>query len=143
MLTYYHVDSLADEYKSQGNDGDDLANRPPYEYYCINRHYFDFENENNDKEEDDQLDEDEIDEAYDKLVNENNAALKPAADFPDHKWKALWATWTMICEYRRRAMYTCPDAFSMYIYNDFNAYGLQELIENAVSSPRVRSWLGH
>lgn len=40
----------------------------------------------------------------------------------------------MICGYRRLAPYTCPDMFGMHIFNDFNGYGIQELIENLLSS---------
>ena len=36
-------------------------------------------------------------------------------------------------EYERRATYTDPDNFDMYIYNDFHGYGFQELLENLVS----------
>ncbi|KAI1871409.1 uncharacterized protein JN550_004403 [Neoarthrinium moseri] len=113
----------------------EVDNREPHDYYCINRHFFDIENENNAKDEDDQLDEDEIDDHYDEYLKKNGAALKPASDFPDqNKWIAMWETWTVICDYRRRATYTCPDFFGMYVYNDFNGYGLQELIENLLAS---------
>lgn len=115
----------------QPKDIEDLSNRPPYEYYCITRHRFDLENENNEKPEDEQLDEDEI---YDKLQSmASDVSLKPAAEHPEHKWIVMWQTWKMLCEWRRRASYTDPDNFSMYIYNDFNGYGLQELVENFVS----------
>jgi hypothetical protein len=114
------------------SDGEDLSKRDPYDYYCINRHFFDFEDENEDKDDDDQLDEDELGEKYEEMCKEDNEALKPTAEFPDHKWVALWETWTLICDYRRLATYTCPDMFGMHIYNDFNGYGIQELIENLV-----------
>jgi len=45
----------------------------------------------------------------------------------------MWKSWEMVCEWKRLASYTDPDNFKMYIYNDFNGYGLQELIENRVS----------
>ena len=45
----------------------------------------------------------------------------------------MWESWKNFCEYNKRASYTHPDLFHMYIYNDFHAYGLQELIENLVS----------
>ena len=110
-----------------------MSKRDPYEYYCINRHFFDVENENEDKDEDDQLDEEELEEHYDEMFKDSNVALKPVAEFPDHKWIVLWETWTLICEYRRLATYTNPDMFGMHIYNDFNGYGIQELVENLVS----------
>ncbi|KAF7538140.1 hypothetical protein G7054_g3187 [Neopestalotiopsis clavispora] len=53
--------------ESSKSDGEDLSKRDPYDYYCINRHFFDFEDENEDKDEDDQLDEDELGEKYEEM----------------------------------------------------------------------------
>lgn len=73
-------------------DDKDLSKRDPYDYYCITRHFFDFEDENEEKDEDDQLDEDELGEKYEEMFKDDNEALKLAAEFPDHKWVALWET---------------------------------------------------
>jgi hypothetical protein len=43
----------------------------------------------------------------------------------------MWKGWTMLTDWMRRADYTDPDSFGMYIY-DFHWYGLIELIENLV-----------
>jgi hypothetical protein len=51
----------------------------------------------------------------------------------------------MFSEYRRRSTYCDPDNFGMYIYNDFNGWGLQELMENLVrqcASPYKISSIG-
>ena len=58
---------------------------------------------------------------------------KSPSEHPDWKWVMMWESWKNFCEYNKRADYTHPDLFHMYIYNDFHAYGLQELIENMVS----------
>lgn len=42
-------------------------------------------------------------------------------------------TWMIMTEWYRRASYCDPDNFDMYIYNDWCAWGLQELQENLVS----------
>ena len=47
-----------------------------------------------------------------------------------------WSGWKMYSDYKRRAGYCDPDAFGMYIYNDFQGWGIQELIENFVSLGR-------
>ncbi|RYP93357.1 hypothetical protein DL770_000546 [Monosporascus sp. CRB-9-2] len=118
----------------EGNrDDDDLENRPPYEYYCLTRPFFDFENENEDKDEDEQLDEDEIEDRYNELVtSKDSVATKPAADHPDHKWISMWQAWKKYCHLKRHALYTNPDMFGMYIYNDFHGYGIQELVQNTL-----------
>ena len=123
----------------EGNRGDDnLENRPPYEYYCLTRPFFDFENENEDKDEDEQLDEDEIEDRYNELLTstKDSVATKPAADHPDHKWISMWQAWKKYCYLKRHALYTNPDMFGMYIYNDFHGYGIQELVQNTVCNPQ-------
>lgn len=85
------------------------------------------------EDEEDLPDKEEIIDKYNEgLKAKDNNAGKPAADFPDHRWVAVWETWKLFCEYRRRASYTCPDLLGMHIYNDFHGYGLQELVENMV-----------
>ena len=59
---------------------------------------------------------------------------KTAAEEPGEKWIAMWKTWTMKCDWMRRGSYCDPDNFGMYIHNDFFGYGIQELVENMVSS---------
>ena len=46
-------------------------------------------------------------------------------------------------EWHRRASYCDPDNFNMYIYNEWRAWGLNELHENLVSWLRLRysAWL--
>lgn len=89
-------------------------------------------NENKEKDEEDQLDEDELDKKFEGLTNVENV-LKPASDFPNETWIAMSAAWKTSLDYHRRVTYTCPDLFDMHIYNDFCSYGVIECIENLVS----------
>ncbi|KAI1258102.1 hypothetical protein MGN70_001148 [Eutypa lata] len=115
-------------------DHDEMAKRAPYEYYCLQRPFYDYEKENEEKDDDEQLDEDELGEQYNAKVAgaKDTPANKPAAEHPDYKWISMWRTWTKCCDLKKRAFYTCPDAFGMYIYNDFNGYGIQELVQNTL-----------
>lgn len=92
---------------------------------------------------DDEVEEDEDDDeeggigAYKKGFDAENKAgimLEPAKDHSDHKWVIMWAGYKMFVDYRRRSNYCSPDSFGMYIYNDFEGWGFQELIENFVSN---------
>ena len=58
---------------------------------------------------------------------------KPASEHPDWYWVVMKGTWLIMTEWHRRASYCNPDLFDMYIYNDWYAWGLQELQENLVS----------
>ncbi len=85
----------------------------------------------------DRKDEDEFDEWYREgfdAESNDGVILEPAKDHPDHKWTIMWKGYKMFMDYRRRSNYCSPDRFDMYIYNDFEGWGYQELIENFVSS---------
>lgn len=119
-----------------------MGSQPPenndpalHDYVVIQRHMFDVEAENNAKAEEDQLDEDELDDKYEELTNAKNV-MKPASDFPGHKWIAMAEAWKLSLGYHRKATYTCPDMFAMHIYNDFCSLGIIECMENVVSIPR-------
>ena len=58
---------------------------------------------------------------------------KPSSEHPDWPWTLMDGAWSVADEWRRRTDYCNPDAFDMYIYNDFYGYGLMELQENLVS----------
>ena len=58
---------------------------------------------------------------------------------------AIYATLCALATFPRtmiRAQLLDNDNFGMYIYNDFNGYGLQELIQNIVSGPTRRDLCG-
>ena len=120
------------------DSSDDSSDPPPYEYYCRPRPFFDFEKENDDKDEDEQLEEDDLTDAYNESLGpEKNIAKMPAANSPDHKWISMWRSWKKYCDLKRYTMYTDPDSFGMYIYNDFHGYGIQELVQNTVCEAQL------
>ena len=41
-------------------------------------------------------------------------------------------SWMTLCDASREASYRSPDNFGMYIYNDFEGYGLMEMVENCL-----------
>lgn len=99
----------------------------------MHRPHFTYKAENREADED--LDDDELHAKYKKDFEEaikSDIILEPAKDHPEWKWTILWAGFKAFSEYRRRSNYCCPDRFSMYIYNDFEGWGLQELMENQV-----------
>lgn len=107
---------------------------PDHEYIGMHRPHFDYEIENRILGEDSKEDE-EFDDWYEagfKTEIKAGVMLKPAKDHPNHKWVIMWEGYKMFMNYRRRSKYCSPDRFGMYIYNDFEGWGFQELIENFV-----------
>lgn len=103
---------------------------PQYEYIGIHRPHFDYEVENRVTRE-----HGDIHEWYSKGFDADNRAgviLEPAKDHPEHKWCMIWEGYKMFMDYRRRAKYCSPDNFDMYIYNDWEGRGYQELLQNFV-----------
>ncbi|KAI1387461.1 uncharacterized protein F4822DRAFT_406569 [Hypoxylon trugodes] len=95
------------------------------------RPFFDIENENWDKDEDDQLDEEDLLEQYNEEAKaEDNIEMKPAVEHPNHRWVAMWETWKLFSTWERRASYTNPEFFNMHIHKQFHSHGMQELVEN-------------
>lgn len=83
-----------------------------------------------------EFDQDELIDRYNAMVEDKTGpGIKPVAMFPDHAWVSMWKSRMIASDNTRLASYRCPDNFGMYIYNHFFGYGMQELIENQVSSP--------
>jgi hypothetical protein len=101
---------------------------------CVLRPFFDFKAENAVAAEPQEL-EDVFREYQKQAEAEIEAKIidQAARDYPDRKWVMLWEGFQFFEEYRRRVNYCSPDRFGMYIYNDFEGYGYQELMENMVS----------
>ncbi|KAK8875011.1 hypothetical protein PGQ11_005525 [Apiospora arundinis] len=93
-------------------------------YYCIARPRFDFENEANEEG----ADEEDAEERY-LAQRDKNLLGKPIAEHPEHKWVAFWQTWKLFVNWHEGAQWCDADAFGMYVYNDFQGYGLQEVVE--------------
>jgi hypothetical protein len=107
---------------------------PDDEYVCMMRPLFDYEAENRALGKD-AVDRSEVFEKYRDISNDEidrNVVDQPAKDFPERKWVILWEGWKFLHDHVRRAKYCSPDRFSMYISNDFEGWGLQELMENMV-----------
>lgn len=104
------------------------------------RPFFDIENENEDKDEEDQVDDDELLDQYNQEIRaEDNIEMKPATEHPEHRWIAMWETWKLFSAWERRASFTNPDFFNMSISKTFHGHGMQEVIENMVSkNPALR-----
>lgn len=104
---------------------------------CIPRPFSDYETENYALPEDDQLDEDAIREKYSKEFEEakkNDVFLSKASEHPEWKFIIQYKGWKLLKDYELWDKYCDPDNFRMYIYNDFHAYGLQQIVEWAVST---------
>ena len=43
-------------------------------------------------------------------------------------------SWKKACDMGLQTQYRCPDHFGMYVYNDFFAYGMLDLIKRNVST---------
>lgn len=120
--------------KDQAED-EQVSAIPNDEYVVVLQPLFDYEAENRLKGKDMQEGED----VFEVFKNEANGEIKrnlidqPAKDYPDRKWVMLWEGWKYLQDCTRRAKYCSPDRFGMYIYNDFEGWGLQELMENMVS----------
>jgi hypothetical protein len=100
----------------------------------MHRPHFEYETENRLLGED-ALEEGDLFDKYTKMFDETTKSgilFEPANDHPDWKWTILWEGFKNFSDYRRRAKYCNPDLFEMYIYNDFEGWGLMELMENMV-----------
>ncbi|KAF9698365.1 hypothetical protein EKO04_003417 [Ascochyta lentis] len=107
---------------------------PEHEYIGMHRPRFDYEIENRLLGEESKED-DDFDDWYSSGFDAEKKAgvmLEPAKNHPEHKWCIMWEGFKMFMDYRRRSNYCCPDNFGMYIYNDFEGWGYQELIENFI-----------
>ncbi|KAI1380358.1 hypothetical protein F4677DRAFT_406562 [Hypoxylon crocopeplum] len=120
----------SDEEDNEQNE-EESEPRPPFEYYCMFRPFFDIENENEAKDEYDQVDEDDLLYQYNQEIRaEDNIEMKAASEHPGHRWIAMWQTWKLFTTWERRATYTNPDFFNMFINKHFHGYGMQEMVEN-------------
>lgn len=103
----------------------------------MKRPLHDFEEENNARGEDEEeLDEDELEEEW-KKQGEEIPHDTAASTKPDHKWVLMRGAWIYFVDSMRERGYRSPDALAMYIYNDFEGYGLLEMVENSVSKQLV------
>lgn len=117
-----------------------MDEKDPYEYILMRRSPDDFEEENNAKPTNEQLDEEQIRAEFEKqgkeIPHDTAASTKP-----DHKWILMRGAWISFADAVRQRGYRSPDAFDMYIYNDFEGYGICEMVDNYVSNRLASSSL--
>lgn len=108
-----------------------MDKKDPYDYILMARPREDFEEENRKKPESKQLSEDDIFELckkeFESIPHDTAASTKP-----DHKWILMRGAWIKFADTMRERSYRSPNALGMYIYNDFEGYGIFELAENLV-----------
>ncbi|KAH6618862.1 hypothetical protein C7974DRAFT_427094 [Boeremia exigua] len=122
--------SAAQEYATSDKGSDEGGSSPKLRDAGSPRSALSWRDDNEDDEDEDEDDEDDL---YGKGFDAEEKAgvvLEPSRDHPEHKWCIMWEGFKMCMDYVRRSKYCCPDLFDMYITNDFEGYGYQELIEN-------------
>lgn len=69
---------------------------------------------------------------------------KPSTDHPDHPFIISRAGNHKYFTARILLSLRCPDMFDMYVYNDFESYGVMEVVENLVTdwieAGRGKNW---
>lgn len=109
-----------------------MHEKDPYEYICMAQSYHDRELENSLKKPAQQMDEDALEKVHNKEVKKCGTD-KLASKRPGHKWILMRRSWIMFAEAIHGANYRSPNAFDMYIWNDWEGYGMMEIVENFVS----------
>lgn len=115
-----------------------LEKKPPGEYICIDRPFFDFA-----AEKEDDGDDEEDEEIWEAYIKERDGPdrmwAKPAVEHPDWKWVIMVGAWTEYCELRVKQDYVVPENFDIvHIFNDFHGCGINSMIEDMVSGPGYR-----
>ncbi|KAK5128308.1 hypothetical protein LTR85_002975 [Meristemomyces frigidus] len=102
----------------------EIDDKQLHEYVCIDPPYWCKGGGDEDDDDDEEQEDGEQDSSADKSSDETKEGEKeslfpkPASEHPEHNFVMMWQSWTSLCDYMRRASYTNPDLFDMYIYND-------------------------
>jgi len=107
-----------------------MKEKDPYEYICMSRPLHDYQAENRHNKTN-RLGDDELNKKYEE-GDKRSSHDQPASERPDHKWILMRRSWMELCNASRGAAFRSPDNFGMYIYNDFEGYGLLEMVENFI-----------
>lgn len=113
--------------------GINLQDDDPYEYVCMARTKADRVRENNLKPVETRDDAEGIRRKHNAGVDEGPGSTDLAKDHPDHKWVLMRNSWDLMYERVGTAKYCCPEAFGMYIWNDWEGYGMLEIVKNFVA----------
>lgn len=100
----------------------------PLKFVALCRPHWDIETERFDKEEEDEDENDEEDQCAADCVCKD-----PANDRPEWTWVASEEGLKMYKELEMQAFNRDQDVQGVYMYNDFTAYGINEVIDNWVS----------
>lgn len=78
------------------------------------------------------IDPDDEDDTIEELCGGGLKCLcrKPADEHPEHTWILTKTGFELVLTWQQDQMKREPDAFGMYVYNDFAAYGLREVMDN-------------
>ncbi|CAI9632056.1 unnamed protein product [Alternaria burnsii] len=129
--------------KSKNNSTNETqSNKPaypaPYDYVCIPHPFFDVEDRNwlNWTLDPDAYIEDKL-EVFEKLYKpiddkfrKDGVFKAPPSKFPEHKWVMMWDAWLKVDLLGRKTKYCDPDDFGMQLYQDWQGWGIQEILEN-------------
>ncbi|KAK5720342.1 hypothetical protein LTR17_015059 [Elasticomyces elasticus] len=122
-----HVIRISSNYTK--DESDPLDAFQPTDYLCIDRPCWLFEQEHSNSEE--REDSIKIHEAYHSDPRTEARWLKPASEYPDWKWVMMKDAYSRSDDLRTKASYCDPEKnFDMYIYNDFHAYGVAEVLDS-------------
>ncbi|KAK5682264.1 hypothetical protein LTS10_005390 [Elasticomyces elasticus] len=114
---------------SSEDESDPLDAFQPTDYLCIDRPCWHFEQEHSNSEE--REDSIKIHEAYHSDPQTEARWLKPASEYPDWKWVMMKDAYSRSDDLRTKASYCDSEKdFDMYIYNDFHAYGVTEVLDS-------------
>ncbi|KAJ5105303.1 hypothetical protein NUU61_002650 [Penicillium alfredii] len=58
--------------------------------------------------------------------------MKPSAENPEHIWVMTSASLKKFVALQNQTFFRDPDNFGIYVYNDFYAYGITELVQNVL-----------
>ena len=116
-----------------------VEDQDPYEYICMVRYV-------DDRIKEELLKPEKERRTREQIRKEHNAAVKkckyfdqPASEHPDHKWVIMRKSFMILGERINESGYCVPDAYGMYIWNDWEGFGLMEIAENFVSCPAAGS----
>jgi hypothetical protein len=101
-------------------------------------------NEDSDEISDEDFDEDEDEDEDEEVTGDADIGVirprcdggvrcmckKPAEDYPDHKWIVTQKGFALSLEWLQQVENRHQENFDMYISNDFNGYGICEVMEN-------------
>ncbi|KAK3641412.1 hypothetical protein LTR56_006922 [Elasticomyces elasticus] len=120
-------DSDEDVSSEEGNNNLDAFQST--DYLCVDQPFWHYRQKNtaNGEEEEEYS---KLHKAYhDNPANEQHW-LKPASDHPEWKWVMMKDAYSKVDNLRTKASYCDPENYGMYIYNDFHAYGVAEVLDS-------------